>query len=232
MSRSTAPPSPCTTTSTRPSGRFFACPPGRVRAPARGPRTGTRHPGRRPARRRSPAPYPAPPAHPMRPARPRPRGRRVPPRHRAVAPPYARDRGPDGEEAASRCRRSNGRPRRRRPRRVPERPRRRSVISTASTGCARSRSRAVLVYHLDPAWLPGGFLGVDVFFVVSGFLITTLLQREALAHGRIALGRFWSRRARRLLPALRRLRRREHRRGAGRPPRPASWASDGRSSAR
>jgi peptidoglycan/LPS O-acetylase OafA/YrhL len=61
---------------------------------------------------------------------------------------------------------------------------------------------AVLVYHLDPAWLPGGFLGVDVFFVVSGFLITTLLQREALAHGRIALGRFWTRRARRLLPAL------------------------------
>jgi peptidoglycan/LPS O-acetylase OafA/YrhL/lysophospholipase L1-like esterase len=61
---------------------------------------------------------------------------------------------------------------------------------------------AVLLYHLDPAWLPGGFLGVDIFFVVSGFLITTLLQREALAHGRIALGRFWSRRARRLIPAL------------------------------
>ncbi len=61
---------------------------------------------------------------------------------------------------------------------------------------------AVLVYHLDPSWLPGGFLGVDVFFVVSGFLITTLLQREALTHGRIALGRFWTRRARRLIPAL------------------------------
>ena len=59
---------------------------------------------------------------------------------------------------------------------------------------------AVLVYHLDPSWLPGGFLGVDVFFVVSGFLITTLLQREALAHGRIAFGRFWTRRARRLIP--------------------------------
>ena len=61
---------------------------------------------------------------------------------------------------------------------------------------------AVVVYHLDPAWLPGGFLGVDIFFVVSGFLITTLLQREALAHDRIAFGRFWTRRARRLVPAL------------------------------
>jgi peptidoglycan/LPS O-acetylase OafA/YrhL/lysophospholipase L1-like esterase len=61
---------------------------------------------------------------------------------------------------------------------------------------------AVVVYHLDPAWLPGGFLGVDVFFVVSGFLITTLLQREAAAYGRIRFGRFWTRRARRLVPAL------------------------------
>jgi len=61
---------------------------------------------------------------------------------------------------------------------------------------------AVVLYHLDPAWLPGGFLGVDVFFVVSGFLITTLLQREALRHGGIAFGRFWTRRARRLVPAL------------------------------
>ncbi|WP_347351776.1 acyltransferase family protein [Intrasporangium sp.] len=61
---------------------------------------------------------------------------------------------------------------------------------------------AVLVYHLDAAWLPGGFLGVDVFFVVSGFLITTLLVRERQSTGRIALGSFWLRRARRLLPAL------------------------------
>ena len=61
---------------------------------------------------------------------------------------------------------------------------------------------AVVVYHLDPDWLPGGYLGVDVFFVVSGFLITTLLVREASQHGRVDFGRFWVRRARRLLPAL------------------------------
>ena len=60
----------------------------------------------------------------------------------------------------------------------------------------------VLVYHLDAAWLPGGFLGVDVFFVVSGFLITTLLVREHRRTGRVALTNFWVRRARRLLPAL------------------------------
>ncbi|UNX54270.1 acyltransferase [Georgenia sp. TF02-10] len=61
---------------------------------------------------------------------------------------------------------------------------------------------AVLVYHLRPQSLPGGFLGVDVFFVVSGFLITTLLLRELTGRGRLDLPRFWLRRARRLLPAL------------------------------
>ncbi|MEW1954151.1 acyltransferase family protein [Terrabacter sp. NPDC080008] len=61
---------------------------------------------------------------------------------------------------------------------------------------------AVVVYHLNASWLPGGFLGVDVFFVVSGFLITTLLVREREGTGRIALSQFWLRRARRLLPAL------------------------------
>lgn len=60
----------------------------------------------------------------------------------------------------------------------------------------------VLVYHFWPALLPGGFLGVDVFFTISGFLITSLLLREFDAHGRISLGSFWRRRARRLLPAL------------------------------
>ncbi|MFI5960409.1 acyltransferase family protein [Cryptosporangium sp. NPDC051539] len=59
---------------------------------------------------------------------------------------------------------------------------------------------AVLVYHLGASWLPGGFLGVDLFFVLSGFLITTLLLEEWSARGRIDLGTFWLRRARRLLP--------------------------------
>ncbi len=60
----------------------------------------------------------------------------------------------------------------------------------------------VLAYHLFPGLLPGGFLGVDVFFVISGFLITSLLLRELELSGGIRLGDFWRRRARRLLPAL------------------------------
>ncbi|MFF1572792.1 acyltransferase family protein [Leifsonia sp. NPDC058292] len=61
---------------------------------------------------------------------------------------------------------------------------------------------AVLVYHLFPGILPGGFIGVDVFFVISGFLITSLLMRERARTGRIGLKRFWVRRARRLMPAI------------------------------
>lgn len=60
----------------------------------------------------------------------------------------------------------------------------------------------VMVFHLVPGTLIGGYLGVDIFFVVSGFLITTLLLREHAATGRVSLGGFWARRARRLLPAL------------------------------
>lgn len=60
----------------------------------------------------------------------------------------------------------------------------------------------VVVFHLFPGALIGGFLGVDVFFVVSGFIITRLLLLERVRDGRIALGAFWQRRARRLLPAL------------------------------
>lgn len=61
---------------------------------------------------------------------------------------------------------------------------------------------AVLVYHLFPGILPGGFIGVDIFFVVSGFLITSLLMRERSGTGRIDLRGFWVRRARRLVPAI------------------------------
>ena len=60
----------------------------------------------------------------------------------------------------------------------------------------------VLLYHADLPWLPGGFLGVEVFFVISGYLITALLVAEWRQHGRIDLKAFWFRRARRLLPAL------------------------------
>lgn len=61
---------------------------------------------------------------------------------------------------------------------------------------------AVLLFHGGVAWLPGGFLGVDAFFVLSGYLITSLLLAERARAGRIRLGAFWLRRARRLLPAL------------------------------
>ena len=61
---------------------------------------------------------------------------------------------------------------------------------------------AVFLYHANVSWMPGGFLGVDVFFVISGYLITSLLIAEFDAHGHVALARFWAGRARRLLPAL------------------------------
>lgn len=60
---------------------------------------------------------------------------------------------------------------------------------------------AVLVYHIWPDLLPGGFVGVDVFFVISGFLITEVLLRDVRTSGRIDLGRFYGRRIKRLLPA-------------------------------
>ena len=61
---------------------------------------------------------------------------------------------------------------------------------------------AVVLYHAGMSWMPGGFLGVDVFFVIRGFLITRLLVAELADAGAIDLRRFWVRRARRLLPAL------------------------------
>jgi peptidoglycan/LPS O-acetylase OafA/YrhL len=60
----------------------------------------------------------------------------------------------------------------------------------------------VMLFHGGVSWARGGYLGVDVFFVLSGYLITTLLLREKLSTGHIDLVSFWARRLRRLLPAL------------------------------
>jgi len=61
---------------------------------------------------------------------------------------------------------------------------------------------AVILFHATPSWAVGGYFGVDVFFVLSGYLITTLLLSEWRGSGGIGLRSFWARRARRLLPAL------------------------------
>lgn len=61
---------------------------------------------------------------------------------------------------------------------------------------------AVMVYHAFPQLAPNGFAGVDVFFVLSGFLITSLLVRERRRHGRVSLPNFYMRRLLRLYPAL------------------------------
>lgn len=60
---------------------------------------------------------------------------------------------------------------------------------------------AVVLFHLNPALVPGGYVGVDVFFVISGYLITSIVFRE-IRSGDFSLGRFYERRIRRLLPAL------------------------------
>lgn len=61
---------------------------------------------------------------------------------------------------------------------------------------------AVVVFHFAPTVLPGGFLGVDLFFVISGYLITRLLLTEIVTTGRLAIRDFYVRRARRLVPAV------------------------------
>ena len=60
---------------------------------------------------------------------------------------------------------------------------------------------AVFLFHADLFWARGGYLGVDLFFVISGFLITSLLIGEGERKGRVHLGAFYCRRAKRLLPA-------------------------------
>ncbi|SDF67618.1 Peptidoglycan/LPS O-acetylase OafA/YrhL, contains acyltransferase and SGNH-hydrolase domains [Cellulosimicrobium cellulans] len=87
------------------------------------------------------------------------------------------------------------------------------VRARAGTGAAPDRFRldvqglravavaAVVLYHAGVPWLPGGYVGVDVFFVISGFLITGHLLRSLETDGRLGLAEFYARRARRILPA-------------------------------
>ena len=77
---------------------------------------------------------------------------------------------------------------------------------------------AVVVFHAGGTWLPGGWLGVDVFFVLSGFLITSLVINEWARDRRCDLRRFWSRRARRFVPGHRCAARRARRVRRGRRP--------------
>ncbi|WP_146053955.1 acyltransferase family protein, partial [Pseudomonas syringae] len=60
---------------------------------------------------------------------------------------------------------------------------------------------AVLLFHFHPAWLPGGFAGVDVFFVISGYLITGIILR-GFHTGTFSLTAFYRSRAQRIIPAL------------------------------
>lgn len=73
---------------------------------------------------------------------------------------------------------------------------------TALDGIRAFAAVAVMGVHQQFSWMPGGFYGVDAFFTLSGFLITSLLVREVAGTGTVRLGAFWARRARRLLPAL------------------------------
>lgn len=61
---------------------------------------------------------------------------------------------------------------------------------------------AIIIFHLNPKWLPGGFLGVDTFFIISGYLITTLLIKEYEQKQSINLVHFWYKRIKRLLPPV------------------------------
>jgi peptidoglycan/LPS O-acetylase OafA/YrhL len=83
-----------------------------------------------------------------------------------------------------------------------ERPRAKPAYVGGLDGLRAVAVVAVIVYHFAPKTLPAGFLGVDVFFVVSGFLISRLVVAEITGTNALGLGHFWARRARRLLPAL------------------------------
>ena len=61
---------------------------------------------------------------------------------------------------------------------------------------------SVILFHINAKWIPGGFLGVDIFFVISGYLITLILTKEVAATGKINIVNFYKRRIKRIIPAL------------------------------
>jgi peptidoglycan/LPS O-acetylase OafA/YrhL len=85
---------------------------------------------------------------------------------------------------------------------APSQPARRIPYQPALDGLRALAILTIMLYHGQVPWPRGGYLSVDLFFVLSGFLITTLLVAEWRARGGIDLKSFWSGRARRLLPAL------------------------------
>ena len=61
---------------------------------------------------------------------------------------------------------------------------------------------SVILFHINSTWIPGGFLGVDIFFVISGYLITLILTKEVDATNKISISNFYKRRIKRIIPAL------------------------------
>ena len=107
----------------------------------------------------------------------------------ALAAPAARRAAQD----SGLRRRTSGRP--------PRRPRAAGAVRPEIQALRALAVALVVVYHLWPSAVPGGFVGVDVFFAISGFLITSMLLREIERDGTVRLADFWARRARRILPA-------------------------------
>ena len=60
---------------------------------------------------------------------------------------------------------------------------------------------SVILFHINPDYMPSGFLGVDVFFVISGFLITSIIYKE-MAEGAFSFANFYNRRIKRILPVF------------------------------